>query len=136
MPYDLDMRETGDRTYFGLSAGLAAALISALLFGATIPNAKQLLNGASPLLVAGLLYLGSGMALNRIPTSISTNRYATATITSRTFITGAVTANTRGSRGFRIDQSGVWARVIVVHGFARRASPDFPGLPPFCLTPS
>jgi len=50
MPYDLDMRETGDRTYFGLSAGLAAALISALLFGATTPIAKQLLNGASPLL--------------------------------------------------------------------------------------
>jgi len=100
MPYDLDMRETGDRTYFGLSAGLAAALISALLFGATTPIAKQLLNGASPLLVAGPLYLGSGMALNRIPTSISTNRYATATITSRTFITGTVTANTRGSRGF------------------------------------
>jgi len=63
MPYDLDMREIGDRTYFGLSAGLAAALASALLFGATTPIAKQLLNGASPLLVAGLLYLGSGVGL-------------------------------------------------------------------------
>src|SRR6267154_1643591 len=57
------MREIGDRTYFGLSAGLAAALASALLFGATTPIAKQLLNGASPLLVAGLLYLGSGVGL-------------------------------------------------------------------------
>jgi drug/metabolite transporter (DMT)-like permease len=57
------MRETRNRTYFGLSAGLAAALGSALLFGATTPIAKQLLNGASPLLVAGLLYLGSGVGL-------------------------------------------------------------------------
>ena len=57
------MRETRNRTYFGLSAGIAAALASALLFGATTPIAKQLLNGASPLLVAGLLYLGSGVGL-------------------------------------------------------------------------
>jgi drug/metabolite transporter (DMT)-like permease len=57
------MRETGIRTYCGLSAGLAAALLSALLFGATTPIAKELLRGASPLLVAGLLYLGSGVGL-------------------------------------------------------------------------
>src|SRR6267154_928507 len=57
------MREIGDRTYFGLSAGLAAALASALLFGATTPIAKHLLNGASPLLLAGLLYVGSGVGL-------------------------------------------------------------------------
>ena len=63
MPYDVDMRETGNRTYFGLSVGPAAALVSALLFGATTPIAKQLLNGEPPLLVAGLLYLGSGVGL-------------------------------------------------------------------------
>jgi len=57
------MSEAGNHRYFGLSAGLAAALASALLFGATTPIAKQLLNGASPLLVAGLLYLGSGVGL-------------------------------------------------------------------------
>jgi drug/metabolite transporter (DMT)-like permease len=57
------MRETGDRIYFGLSAGVAAALVSALLFGVTTPIAKQLLKGAGPLLVAGLLYLGSGVGL-------------------------------------------------------------------------
>ncbi|TLZ44374.1 MAG: hypothetical protein E6K32_05540, partial [Gammaproteobacteria bacterium] len=57
------MPEAGNRTYFGLPAGLAAALASALLFGATTPIAKQLLNGASPLLLAGLLYLGSGVGL-------------------------------------------------------------------------
>src|SRR5437016_3794802 len=45
------------------SPGLAAALASAALFGATTPIAKQLLEGASPLLVAGLLYLGSGIGV-------------------------------------------------------------------------
>jgi drug/metabolite transporter (DMT)-like permease len=48
----------------GSSPGLAAALVSALLFGATTPIAKQLLEGASPLLVAGLLYLGSGIGVS------------------------------------------------------------------------
>src|SRR5439155_8852236 len=43
MTYDLNMRETGNRTDFGLSAGLAASLASALLFGATTPISKQLL---------------------------------------------------------------------------------------------
>ena len=43
--------------------GSRLLLTSALLFGATTPIAKQLLNGASPLLVAGLLYLGSGVGL-------------------------------------------------------------------------
>ncbi|HWW20692.1 MAG TPA: EamA family transporter [Steroidobacteraceae bacterium] len=47
----------------GLHAGVAAALVSALLFGATTPIAKQLLQGATPLLIAGLLYLGSGIGL-------------------------------------------------------------------------
>ena len=46
------------------SPGLAAALASAVLFGATTPIAKQLLEGASPLLVAGLLYLGSGIGVS------------------------------------------------------------------------
>ena len=54
------------KSYAGLSAGLAAALGSALLFGATTPIAKQLLNDTSPVLVAGLLYLGSGVGLTLV----------------------------------------------------------------------
>src|ERR1700704_4806962 len=46
------------------SPGLVAALASAVLFGATTPIAKQLLEGASPLLLAGLLYLGSGIGVS------------------------------------------------------------------------
>jgi drug/metabolite transporter (DMT)-like permease len=45
---------------------LAAALASAVLFGATTPIAKELLSGATPLMVAGLLYVGSGLGVSLI----------------------------------------------------------------------
>lgn len=45
------------------SRGVLAALGAALLFGAGTPFAKLLLEGASPWLLAGLLYLGSGAGL-------------------------------------------------------------------------
>lgn len=44
-------------------AGVPAALGAALLFGAGTPLAKQLLHSVSPWLLAGLLYLGSGIGL-------------------------------------------------------------------------
>ena len=43
-----------------------AALASAVLFGATTPIAKQLLTGVSPLMLAGLLYLGSGVGVSLV----------------------------------------------------------------------
>ncbi len=46
-----------------ISSGPALALGSALLFGASTPLAKLLLGVADPLLLAGLLYLGSGLGL-------------------------------------------------------------------------
>jgi drug/metabolite transporter (DMT)-like permease len=46
-----------------MKAGVAAALGAALLFGAGTPFAKRLLEGASPWLLAGILYLGSGIGL-------------------------------------------------------------------------
>lgn len=46
-----------------LRPGVAAALTAALLFGAGTPLAKGLLNSVSPWLLAGLLYLGSGIGL-------------------------------------------------------------------------
>ncbi|HOA89379.1 MAG TPA: DMT family transporter [Propioniciclava tarda] len=45
------------------SVGVRAALASALLFGAGTPLAKLLLGDVSPWLLAGLLYLGSGVGL-------------------------------------------------------------------------
>lgn len=43
--------------------GVAPALLAALLFGAGTPLAKLLLDSVSPWLLAGLLYLGSGIGL-------------------------------------------------------------------------
>lgn len=46
-----------------ISSAVLAALGAAILFGASTPFAKQLLGDISPLLLAGLLYLGSGVGL-------------------------------------------------------------------------
>src|SRR5947208_8110828 len=43
--------------------GIVFALLAALLFGASTPLAKSLLPQLTPLLMAGLLYLGSGIGL-------------------------------------------------------------------------
>lgn len=43
--------------------GILAALIAALLFGAATPLAKTLLQSINPWMLAGLLYLGSGIGL-------------------------------------------------------------------------
>src|SRR3954466_10326382 len=43
--------------------GVLAALGAALLFGASTPVSKLLLGTTSPWLLAGLLYLGSGLGL-------------------------------------------------------------------------
>lgn len=45
------------------SAPVLMALLAALLFGASTPLAKMLLSDISPWLLAGLLYLGSGLGL-------------------------------------------------------------------------
>jgi len=44
-------------------SGIELALLAAALFGASTPLAKALLNGTSPQVLAGLLYLGSGCGL-------------------------------------------------------------------------
>ena len=51
-----------------LSRSVAAALGAALLFGASTPLAKALLHDVSPVLLAGLLYAGSGIGLGLIRT--------------------------------------------------------------------
>jgi len=47
-----------------LGPGPVQALISALLFGSSTVLAKWLLGGVSPVVLAGLLYLGSGLGLS------------------------------------------------------------------------
>lgn len=46
-----------------LDPGIVSALVSAVLFGASVPLAKMLTGQISPVLLAGLLYLGSGIGL-------------------------------------------------------------------------
>jgi drug/metabolite transporter (DMT)-like permease len=51
------------RARLAISSSITAALAAALLFGASTPLAKQLLRDTPPMLLAGLLYLGSGLGL-------------------------------------------------------------------------
>ena len=50
----------------GLHRGVVLALAAALLFGVSAPFAKLLLRGAAPQLLAGVLYLGSGLGLGAV----------------------------------------------------------------------
>lgn len=47
-----------------MNKGIVYALLAAILFGASTPFAKMLIGQAAPLLLAGLLYLGSGIGLS------------------------------------------------------------------------
>lgn len=46
--------------------GAVAGLLSAILFGASVPITKQLLPEVAPTLLAGLLYLGGGLAVGTV----------------------------------------------------------------------
>src|SRR5678815_3344129 len=48
------------------TAGITEALLAAVLFGISTPIAKGLLEGTSPQVLAGLLYLGSGTGLGAL----------------------------------------------------------------------
>jgi len=50
-------------SHLHLHPGILAGLAAAGLFGASTPFAKLLLNGTGPWMLAGLLYLGSGLGL-------------------------------------------------------------------------
>jgi drug/metabolite transporter (DMT)-like permease len=53
-------------SYYRLTSGAALGIASAVLFGASTPFAKLLLGNVDPWLLAGLLYLGSGLGLGII----------------------------------------------------------------------
>ncbi len=76
--------------------GILSALAAALLFGASTPLAKLALSSASPLLIAGLLYLGSGVGLAILRLAFAaTGRRRVETPLSRAdlpWLTGAILA--------------------------------------------
>lgn len=47
-----------------MHSGIIYALIAAVLFGASTPFAKLLVGQVAPVMLAGLLYLGSGIGLS------------------------------------------------------------------------
>ena len=61
-----------------LPRGVGAALLAAALFGASTPLAKLLLREIDPWLLAGVLYLGSGLGLLALATILRRARGATA----------------------------------------------------------
>lgn len=71
--------------------GVAAALGAAALFGAGTPAAKLLLGQISPWLLAGLLYLGSGIGLF-IGRSLTRRRGARIPKNDRIWLAGAIVA--------------------------------------------
>ncbi|MGH7821371.1 MAG: EamA family transporter, partial [Candidatus Binatia bacterium] len=89
----------------GASAG--AALAAALLFGATTPAAKLLLDGVDPVVLAGFLYLGSGLALGLL--SLLRGRRALAGLSRADlpWLAGAIASG------------GVLAPVALLWGLAR-----------------
>jgi drug/metabolite transporter (DMT)-like permease len=96
-----------------LKPGIASALIAALLFGASTPLAKGLLQGVSPLLLAGLLYTGSGLgllivlALRGQRQVSSRTRESTFTARDLAWLAGAIVAG------------GVTAPVLLLLGLSR-----------------
>jgi drug/metabolite transporter (DMT)-like permease len=66
-----------------LAIGVWLALGAAVLFGASTPLAKGLLRDASPQLVAGLLYCGSGLGLAVVSVVLAGRNVARSPITRR-----------------------------------------------------
>ena len=73
------------------NVGVRAALVSALLFGAGAPAAKLLLGSTNPWLLAGLLYLGSGVGLGLLRLARRTPRVRSARA-DLPALAGAITA--------------------------------------------
>lgn len=91
--------------------GVSAALLAALLFGASTPIAKQLLAGIDPWLFAGLAYLGSGIGLAVLRTA-------------RSGIAVRVTASDRKWLAAAIATGGVAAPVLLLYGLSRMPAAD------------
>lgn len=73
------------------AGGIVAALGAVLLFGASTPLAKLLLDNVSPWMLAGLLYLGSGIGLTIYRRIIRAPRVSLAR-GERPWLAGAVLA--------------------------------------------
>jgi len=57
------MKHTSEKHGRTWLTGISFAVLAAVLFGASTPFSKILLSKTQPVLLAGLLYLGSGVGL-------------------------------------------------------------------------
>jgi drug/metabolite transporter (DMT)-like permease len=96
-----------------LSPGVISALSAGVLFGASTPLAKQLIHGIDPWMLAGLLYLGSGIGLG----AYRALGYFLARRTGVVSLRGA----DRGWLSAAILAGGVIAPVLMMYGLKRTA---------------
>lgn len=96
-----------------LSPGIASALSAAVLFGASTPLAKWLLHDIPPLLLAGLLYAGSGLGL-LIVLILRPGRLTTDTVSRVAF-----NWRERGWLAAAVVAGGITAPVLLLLGLAR-----------------
>jgi drug/metabolite transporter (DMT)-like permease len=101
-------------TIVAISSGAGTALLAAALFGASTPLAKLLLRGVDPWMLAGILYLGSGLGLGVL-------RIVAAAVGMR-----GVEPRLRGGDwlwlGSAIISGGIVAPVLLMMGLARSAA--------------
>jgi drug/metabolite transporter (DMT)-like permease len=97
-----------------ISSGAGPALLAAALFGASTPLAKLLLRGTDPWMLAGVLYLGSGVGLGvlRIVTAAGGLRTGEPSVRGRDWLW----------LGSAIAAGGVVAPVLLMMGLARSSA--------------
>ena len=89
--------------------GPAQALAAAALFGASTPVAKRLLDDVQPVLLAGLLYLGSGLGLSLLKLTRGGSRAREAALRRADW----------PWLGLAVLAGGVVAPILLMHGLAR-----------------
>jgi drug/metabolite transporter (DMT)-like permease len=94
-------------------APVLAAIAAAVLFGASTPCAKTLLGAVSPLLLAGLLYLGSGIGLWLVR-AVRDRGFETASLTRRDWLWFG------GATAF----GGVLGPTLLMYGLVRTSAAD------------
>jgi drug/metabolite transporter (DMT)-like permease len=96
-----------------MSPSVAAALAAALLFGASTPFAKVLVGDVAPVLLAGLLYLGSGVGL-----------WIVRVVRDRGFKSAGLSAAEWPWLASAIIAGGILGPILLMYGLARIAAAD------------
>lgn len=103
------------------NSGVWFALVAAVLFGASTPFSKVLLVNVSSVLLAGLLYLGSGIGLAvwqlvRLHSERTQSREASLKVADLPWLAGAILSG-GGSEGLSIDHQRRLRSRVVEYGF-------------------